>query len=430
MEDKKLYFCKNYRTTSKDNIIILNNKDDGQWIKLTKECFEIIKNAVNRGDSIDDMLGYLHDDDDIIYMSNLLDRLINLGLISEVNTDEYEKKEVNIRLMDLAITGRCNLHCAHCCVSAEYDDYEQLSTEDIIKIVDQIVECNPKTLVITGGEPLIRDDFLFILNYIKDNFHNELGLMTNGTLITEANAKIIAESFDSIAISIDGYDEASCADIRGAGVFEQVIYGVRLLQKYGNTHLSLSMVLTRHNCYHVEEFKKLNESLGTKDITRRYAPTGRGFDNMDELMRLDELTLFGKKSKDKQENKTLPCNESSFTSGRLTSICGAFNHQFLIGSDKYIYPCGALYSDEFKGESLDNIINLKEYIKQELYKNTEGYKRYMAIIPENYPKCSDCSVNIFCNGCPLYVYLYNKNRVLDSYCERQKKGFGEVIWGN
>lgn len=430
MNDKTLYFCKNNRTTRKDNIIILNNKDDGQWLKLTNECYKIIEDAVMRGESIDSLLRQLSDDEDVEYMRNLLEKLCNLGLILETTAEEYNKKESNITLMDFAITGRCNLSCAHCCVSAEYTAVDQISTEDAIKIIDQIIECNPNTLVITGGEPLIRNDFIFILSYIKDNFRNKLGLMTNGTLITENNAKIIAESFNSIAISIDGYDEESCAKIRGNGVFQRVINCVKLLQKYGNTHISLSMVLTKDNCYHIKEFKKLNDSLGTKDITRRYAPTGRGFDNMEELMRLNELTLFGKKGSNKRIVKQSQCNESSFTSGRLTSICGALRHQFLIGSDKFLYPCGVLYSEEFKVESMDNIKNLNEYISQELYKNTTGYSRYMSIIPENSEQCCNCSVNIFCNGCPLYVHLYNKNRILKSYCEYQKKGFEEVIWEN
>lgn len=49
------------------------------------------------------------------------------------------------------------------------NNYQQLHS---LKIVNEIIECNPKTLVSTEGEPLIRHDFLYILKYIKNNFHN------------------------------------------------------------------------------------------------------------------------------------------------------------------------------------------------------------------------------------------------------------------
>lgn len=58
-----------------------------------------------------------------------------------------------------SITGKCNFSCRHCLVSAPNACHPQLPFEDCLKIMDQIARCGIHQVDISGGEPLVRDDY-------------------------------------------------------------------------------------------------------------------------------------------------------------------------------------------------------------------------------------------------------------------------------
>jgi len=64
---------------------------------------------------------------------------------------------------DLELTARCNLNCRHCCINLPANDKaaqgRELSLAEIVHIADQAVELGAVWCLITGGEPLLRDDF-------------------------------------------------------------------------------------------------------------------------------------------------------------------------------------------------------------------------------------------------------------------------------
>ena len=62
--------------------------------------------------------------------------------------------------MSWNLTQRCNLHCAHCYMSAfaGADTSRELSTEECRRVIDDIAVANPNFLILTGGEPLLRKD--------------------------------------------------------------------------------------------------------------------------------------------------------------------------------------------------------------------------------------------------------------------------------
>lgn len=87
---------------------------------------------------------------------------------------------------------------------------------------------NPPTLIFAGGEPLTTDITLELARFAK-NKGNNLGLLTNGTLINENNAQKIADLFDVIQISIDGTTPKIHDEQRGKGSFQATTKAIGLL---------------------------------------------------------------------------------------------------------------------------------------------------------------------------------------------------------
>ena len=71
-----------------------------------------------------------------------------------------------LRLVAWEITKSCNLFCAHCRSSSDSNQYSgELKTEECFRLVDQILEVGRPIIILTGGEPLLRDDVFQIAEY-------------------------------------------------------------------------------------------------------------------------------------------------------------------------------------------------------------------------------------------------------------------------
>src|SRR5205823_6593515 len=104
------------------------------------------------------------------------------------------------------LTRRCNLECAHCYIAA--GPHESAATEldkaTCLGIVDQVLSVNPAPmLILSGGEPLLRDDLNEIAHYASAHGATVV-VGTNGTLLTDERiAALQAAGVRGVAVSID-----------------------------------------------------------------------------------------------------------------------------------------------------------------------------------------------------------------------------------
>ena len=66
------------------------------------------------------------------------------------------------------LTRACDLHCSNCTIGAtEMRGANELSTYEAYKTIDQIAALAPREFILTGGDPLERDDVVQIVNYAR-----------------------------------------------------------------------------------------------------------------------------------------------------------------------------------------------------------------------------------------------------------------------
>lgn len=105
------------------------------------------------------------------------------------------------------VTAACNLNCIHCHAASGKPHPHELSTDEGKRLIDQLAEVDGfRTLVYSGGEPLVRPDIFDLLKHSKDvGFANIIA--TNGILIDEEMAwKLKEHGVVCNAISIDASD--------------------------------------------------------------------------------------------------------------------------------------------------------------------------------------------------------------------------------
>ena len=183
-----------------------------------------------------------------------------------------------LRLISWNITLRCPLRCAHCYVNAGEREAEGvLLTEEAFGVIDQICELGKPVVILSGGEPLLRDDIFAIARYGTDK-GLKMAMGTSGVLIDEKMARAIKESgIRKVAISIDSADPEVHDTFRGlSGAWERAVRGARHCVHEG-IGVQINMTVLNPGIQAINDVVSLGTSLGVKDYQIFFpVPTGRG----------------------------------------------------------------------------------------------------------------------------------------------------------
>lgn len=151
--------------------------------------------------------------------SKLFDTARNLYALPSYN-DKMGKAKMPLRYF-FELTYLCNLKCPYCYVGADRTKNE-LTTEEWFKIIDQIPFYSFVTLV--GGEPLLRKDFIPILERTAKKTFGKLNVVSNGILITdEIIDAFIRTKMMLLSVSLDGYGENHDKNRNKEGIFDTII---------------------------------------------------------------------------------------------------------------------------------------------------------------------------------------------------------------
>jgi len=165
------------------------------------------------------------------------------------------------------LVRRCNLTCKHCySISADKDFPNELSTDQVFEVMQDLKRFKVPVLILSGGEPQLRPDIFDIAHRAKAmGFYTALS--TNGTLIDESNIdSIAAVGFDYLGISIDGIQQTHDRFRRMEGAFDASIQGLRLCRDR-NIKVGLRFTMTRDNA---DELPQLLDLMDREAVDKFY----------------------------------------------------------------------------------------------------------------------------------------------------------------
>ena len=175
---------------------------------------------------------------------------------------------------------RCNLTCKHCySISGDVDFPNELTTEEVFHVMNDLKMFRVPVLILSGGEPLMRRDIFEISERAK-TMRFYVGLSSNGTLIDADLADRIAGiGYDYVGISLDGIG-ATHDRFRGrAGAYEEALGGLRLLRDRG-IKVGVRFTMTEDNAAELSRLLDLVESEGfPKFYLSHLVYAGRGNKN-------------------------------------------------------------------------------------------------------------------------------------------------------
>jgi AdoMet-dependent heme synthase len=182
------------------------------------------------------------------------------------------------RIISWNITLRCPLRCAHCYVDAGKQEVPGvLSTEEACSVIDQICALGDPVVVLSGGEPLMRDDIFAIARYGTDQ-GLRMAMGTSGILIDRSTAKDIRNAgIRRVAISIDSVDPGVHDAFRGLpGAWERAVQGIRHCVEAG-IGVQINTTVLSPSLRKIQDIVALGTGLGVSDYQLFFpVPTGRG----------------------------------------------------------------------------------------------------------------------------------------------------------
>jgi len=181
-------------------------------------------------------------------------------------------------------TRKCLLNCRHCRGSACNKDYEdELTTEECMAVIDSIASFSKPLLILSGGEPMLRDDIYDLAAY-ANSANLPVVLATCGHLLTPETVELSKKAgILAISASIDGADAETHDAFRGVpGSFDRVVTGLQYARA-ANFPFQINTTVTRHNINQLEGVFAIAEHLGAMTADLFFlVPTGRGLNLEDE----------------------------------------------------------------------------------------------------------------------------------------------------
>lgn len=322
-----------------------------------------------------------------------------------------------------SITGKCNYKCRHCYLDAPNECFGECTTSEALALINQIVDCGIPIVNLSGGEPLVRNDFWTIVDALIEKQIVINQIYTNGQLVDEAFLNQLERKGvrATVCFSFDGLGWHDW--MRGTrGAENAVINAMKLCRKH-QLPFVVSMCVhkgnvndLKRNIDFVAKIGALNIKICCVDTTELWKKNAQGNElTIKELFPyvLDYIPDYYKDHIPMQVElcpyiRLLP--EGILDPYHLLSqknspvhmedkilLCGAARHECYISPDLRVIPCMPMASTSHSGffPSIREV-PLKDCLDDSFYFDIIN-ARLSDLIEKN-EKCASCKDRIVCGG--------------------------------
>ncbi|MBN2466278.1 radical SAM protein [candidate division WOR-3 bacterium] len=329
---------------------------------------------------------------------------------------------------DLEVTARCDNNCRHCYINLPAGDAEarakELSLAEIERIGREAVAMGAMWCLLTGGEPLLREDFFELYLMLK-----RLGLLvsvfTNACLVSQEHVELFRRYPPrDIEVTIYGATESTYERAtRRVGSFRAFVRGLDSLLS-GGVKVRLKAMALRSNIHELDEIARFCRAR-TKDYYRFDPLLHLRFDgnqarnaeiraerlSPEEIVAIerDDAERFGALRKACSE---LILPEQEYAACNHLFHCGAGNGSFSISYDGKFRLCSSLWHP-------DTVYDLRRGTLAEAWKEHVPRARNLRSSREEFLEhCRVCPIINLCLWCPAHAYLETgeMDAVVEYFC--------------
>jgi radical SAM protein with 4Fe4S-binding SPASM domain len=330
---------------------------------------------------------------------------------------------------DLEITARCNNNCRHCYINLPAVDKvakkKELSLEEIKEIAEQAVSLGSLWCLITGGEPLLREDFFDIYLCLKRK-GLLVSVFTNAALITEKHIRFLNKYPPrDVEVTVYGVTQDTYEHItRKRGSFAAFSRGLDLLLR-GGIKVRLKAMAFRSNIHEIEEIarfcrKKTMDYFRFDPFLHLRCDGNQSRNKEIKRERLSAQDISALEAGDAERFGSLQENCDKLIVPELQHVdckhlfwCGAGNTNFAVGYDGLFRLCSSLWHP-------DCVYDLRKGSLWEAWEYFVPKVREMHSNAEDFlDGCRICPIINLCMYCPAIAHLETgrMDARIDYFCE-------------
>jgi AdoMet-dependent heme synthase len=323
-----------------------------------------------------------------------------MSLLAEMN---QKAQALGIPIsVHLDITYRCNERCVHCYL--DHDDHGEMTTAEILDLLNQLCDAGVFLLTLSGGEVLMRRDFFEIVEHARRLLFN-VKIKTNGVMIHEAEARRIrALGVEQVQISVYSHrPEIHDGITKLPGSLKRTIEAIRFLKSQG-LKVVIANVLMVGNSFDNAGVMALAKELG---VAYTLDPTITP--KMDGDTSVLALRIPGSELKQVFHNEQLVNNVEEFCAPPPPPgedimdgfPCSAGHTGCYISPYGDVFPCV-----QFPLPSG----NVRRQKFLEIWRHSPQLEEVRSIRARDLPTCSTCAHVGTCTRCPGLAYMQGNMR--------------------
>lgn len=297
-------------------------------------------------------------------------------------------------LVQWMATLRCGLSCEHCLAVSHESGFGDMPIEAVRGLVDEIAAMGVREFLVTGGEPLAREDLGEVIEYLGRrgvNWSLNTAAMPDAS-VREAMAR---HKPGLVAVSVDGPREVHDAFRGKAGAYDEAIEAIRFYKSLGGVRVCAGTTMTSRNYDCLDETFHLVAASGADQWgIHLLVPEGRAADRPDLFLAKAQIKRLVKFVARKRRYFHVEMADEIGYLGYLEPlvrdvplVCGAGRTQCVVLPDGHIVPCTTL-------DRLCSAGNIHERPLAQIW--AEGFSSLRSWRPGD--KCGHCDYSLACRG--------------------------------
>jgi radical SAM protein with 4Fe4S-binding SPASM domain len=292
-------------------------------------------------------------------------------------------------------TSGCNFQCPFCEASAGAPLPNELTTDEVRDLIDDLAAMGAKRFVVSGGEPLVRRDVVELMGHATEQ-GLDVGLVSNGFLVEERWEELGKLRFFLYFTSIDGPPEIHDRARGPQGAFDNALSGLRRFAEIGTPNRLVNTVVHPGNLHLLAELRDIvRESAATRWHLTPAAKVGRAAATDDYTLNGNQLRKVVEFVRESRSVIDVDLGEAHTYLGCLDGFppgkpffCGAGLTRCSIMADGSVLACHQVYDTRFAEG------NIRERPFSEIWR--QGFRELRQRRPPD--ECGGCVHLAACQG--------------------------------
>lgn len=320
------------------------------------------------------------------------------------------------------VTKKCQLKCIHCFNSSGNQLDNELSSNELIDILEEFSKLGTLQILLTGGEPLLKDNIIDIIDFCCKNFYSVI-IGTNAVAINDNFIQHIKKYKNiSFTISVDGLEQTHDFFRGVKGCYSKTMENITKLID-SNFSVSISYTLNEYNYKEVNQIAHKVKNMGCSGINLGYILNkGRAKESFVPTISTNKYLKTMNEVFNKFNDNTFNAKNESCDTGQedvfLESIpyenkCGAGYRVLSLKSDGNLYPCPTCEDIKLGNIKLNSI---------EKVLSSDIVMKMLNIVTPCKKICGNCEQLPLCKNCISRVLEKNKEQ-----CKLKEVYYGQKI---